>query len=338
MVSFFLTETAIFNYQSVYFYSLSRYYEGQFKNNKICFPVSWVVKRPYCAEIVYKTNPGLKLKSVYGVQSYVWNDRVKAYTLIQDSKITDKTPKKVAVLYISTGKYIMFWENFYREMKKYFLPNHQVTYFLITDHMDIKVADDVVKVYQKQMPWPYIALMRYHFFMRIEEQLKNFDYLFFLNGTLLPKQEIDEEIFPTDEQGLMVALHPGFYLNKPVHFSYERNSKSQAYIPFNEGKYYLAGGLNGGTSKAFLKLSKDIMQMTDIDVKNNVVPVWHDESMLNRYIIDYVKTGKEPLILMPEYLIPEIGFGYLNRLRPYTKFLILDKSLRGGHNYLRTVD
>ena len=240
------------------------------------------------------------------------------------------------MLYISTGKYIIFWEKFYQEMEKYFLPNHHVTYFLITDHMDLKVPDNVVKVYQEQMPWPYITLKRYHFFMGIEDKLKEFDYIFFLNGTLLPMQEIDEEIFPTDEQGIMVAIHPGYYLGKPPRFPYERRSQSQAYIPRNEGKYYFAGGLNGGTSKSFLKMSKDIMRMTDTDLKNNIIPAWHDESMLNKYIIEYVNKGKKPLILMPEYLVPETGFDNMNVFRPYTKFLILEKSLRGGHRYLRS--
>ena len=337
-VWFVQKDTHLFEDKTLAFSASSYYYSAKVKENKICFPVSDVVKKPYCADIVYKTNQELKLKSKYGVQNYVWNKRLHVYTLIQDSRVADKTPKKIAVLYISTGKYIVFWEKFYQEMEKYFLPNHQVTYFLITDHMDLKVPDNVRKVYQQQLPWPYITLKRYHFFMGIEDQLKEFDYVFFLNGTLLPKQKIDEEILPTEEQGIMVALHPGYYLGKPAHFPYERKRKSQAYLSKNEGQYYVAGGLNGGTSKAFLKLSKDIMEMTDKDLQNNIIPVWHDESMLNKYLVEYMKNGKQPLILMPEYLIPEVGYPRLNPFRPYTKFLILEKNIRGGKSYFRQND
>ncbi len=256
------------------------------------------------------------------------------YNLVQESQVSYTEPKKIAILYISTGKYITFWDDFYRTMEEFFLPRHKKTYFLFTDSMDLSVPENVVKIETKQEKWPYITLKRYHFFTSISDRLKDFDYIYFLNGNLIPKVEIDEEIFPTDEQGIMVTLHPGFFWNTPNLLTYERNLKSQSYIPYNEGKYYVAGAFNGGTAPAFLSLSAKIKEMTDIDLKNNVMPVWHDESMLNRYLLDYMETRK-PLVLLPEYLIPE-GGGIEGI--PQIKMLLLDKSKRGGHGWLRSVE
>lgn len=315
-----------------------KYYGFSLFDN-MCFIHSKDDKKPYCTEIIYKNKKTLKLKSNQEVQIYGKAKKETPYQLIQDSKMMNTSKKKVAVLYISTGNYIRFWDDFYKKMKTHFLLKHDVTYFLITDHMDIKVNDDVIKIYQEQLPWPYITYKRYHFFSAIEDKLKNYDYIFFLNGNLLPQKEIDEEIFPSEEQGLMGSIHPGHYLREKKYYRYERNPKSQAYVPMGqEVEHYLAGGLNGGTSKEFLKMSKELMKWTDEDIKNNIMPTWHDESMFNKYIVNYIKSGKKPLILPPNYLIPQLGYAYLNEYRPIIKFLILDKTLYGGYAHLRGLE
>ncbi len=69
--------------------------------------------------------------------------------------------KKVAVLYISTGRYITFWKDFYAASKQYFLPGHDVRYFLFTDHDEVKTADDVTLVSKPFYPWPMETLRRF---------------------------------------------------------------------------------------------------------------------------------------------------------------------------------
>ena len=39
----------------------------------------------------------------------------------------------IAVLYICTGKYVAFWEKFYKSFEENFLKNSQVEYFVFTD-------------------------------------------------------------------------------------------------------------------------------------------------------------------------------------------------------------
>ena len=277
----------------------------------------------------------LKIK-MDGVEKVYLKDEFDTYHYLTTLYPQSVEPKKVAILYISTGKYIKFWDNFYREMEKYFLPNHEKTYFLFTDHDSIKVGKNVIKVHQDQLPWPYITLKRFHFFDGIKDQLKKYDYIYFLNGTMLPVDFVTEEIFPTKEQEIMVTLHPGAWRKSKFYHTYDRNPKSKAYISEYEGKYYVMGGFNGGTSEGFLKLIDTLKRWTDIDIKNKVMPRWHDESMLNRYIETYRQKGANPLILLPEYAIPEIYAAYkIDELVPYVKMWILDKKNHGGHSFLR---
>ena len=41
--------------------------------------------------------------------------------------------KKVAILYVATGRYICFFDDFYASMEKNFLPGVPKTYFVWTD-------------------------------------------------------------------------------------------------------------------------------------------------------------------------------------------------------------
>ena len=287
--------------------------------------------------VLRKTDKTISVASLDGYKQYLYDKNLSTYRLVQESKVKYTTPKNVAVLYIATGKYIVFWENFYKQTEKYFLPRHKKTYFLFTDHDDLKVPENVVKIHQDQLPWPYVTFKRFHFFEGIEKELKKFDYVYFLNGTMLPTKEIHEEIFPTKEQGVMVTLHPGYWSAKNKRFPYDRNPKSKAYIPNGHGIHYFMGGFNGGTSEAFLKLIKTCREWSDIDMKNNQMPAWHDESMLNAYILNEIyRGGGYPLILFPEYAIPQDSGGWgLDELYPYEKMIIINKQKHGGHAFLR---
>lgn len=312
--------------------NIAYYYDE--KETKL-YPVSDVKISPI--PVLRKTKNTLKLKTKTGVQVYARLD-YNVFELVQESKVEFTTPKKIAILYISTGKYLVFWDNFYKEMEKYFLPKHQKTYFLFTDKDDLKVPSNVVKIHQDQLPYPWITFKRFHFFDAVKDKLKEYDYIYFVNGTMLPKTEINEEIFPTESQEIMATIRAvDFRRNYLPWFRYARNKNSKAYISPKEGKYYVMGGFNGGTSNGFLKAIETMKQWTDEDIKNNVIPRYHDESMLNRYVINQMQMGKHPLILTPEYSIPEDEMTYhrVKEFVPYIKFIILDKEVRGGYDYFR---
>ena len=110
--------------------------------------------------------------------------------------------------------------------------------------------------------------------------------------------------------------------------SYDRNPKSLAYVaPGDEGENYYAGGFNGGSTKEFLKMAEVISDRVTKDLENGVVALWHDESHMNRYLIDNPPT----LSLTPSYCFAEEQMDNANY--PYEPKII---ALKKNHNELRS--
>ena len=153
--------------------------------------------------------------------------------------------------------------------------------------------------------YPWSNMFAYNMFLRpTEKELENFDFVFFMNANMEVVSLISEDILPTEEEsGLVATHHPGFYKKDPEKFTYERNHRSNFYIPFGSGETYVQGCFNGGRSKEFLKMCREIKERMDADLMNKIIPVWHDESALNWYLLD-----KNPKILHPTYAWPEFVF------------------------------
>ena len=214
--------------------------------------------------------------------------------------------KKIGILYICTGKYKLFWNDFYKSCETYFLDNEKLEkhYYVFTDADNIEFENEqqVHKIYQDALPWPYITLYRYKIFNKISRYLKKMDYLYFFNANMLFVDTINDEFLPKLNQKFSFLQHPGFYNKNNADFTYERNSESLAFIAKGEGKYYFAGGLNGGNSKDYLLMSEKLEQNIDLDEKKDVMACWHDESHLNRFAFENQNIIK---VIDPSYGYPE---------------------------------
>jgi len=152
------------------------------------------------------------------------------------------------------------------------------------------------------------------------------DYLFFFNANIIVNKRIDKEILPEAGQELTTAPHPDYYLSENVdEFPYERNPESLAYIPVGEGKFYVAGGFNGGTSGNFLKMCRQLHENIEEDLKTDRIALWHDESHLNKYVLN-----KNVKFLTPSYIHPE-GRKFSGEIYIYVR----KKKKYGGHKKLR---
>lgn len=241
---------------------------------------------------------------------------------------------KIAILYIGTGRYTVFWKDFFSSCEKFFIKNAQKHYFFFTDSKEFASDEKVSIIPQENLGWPLIACHRYKILNRVKEELKGYDYAFFFNGNMEFIKEIKEnEFLPTDEQGAIVAsLHS---MNKrtdnPDDFPYERNPNSSAYIAYGKGEKYFHSGILGGKIEPFLNLLDICEQMTNEDLSKNIIPVFHDESVFNKYILD--KNHRE---LSNFYIYPTVGKLFY-KLNPKVKIIQRDKNALkyGGHDYLR---
>lgn len=213
----------------------------------------------------------------------------------------------VAILYLCTGKYTVFWPDFYRSFEENFLPGMEKTYFVFTDAENIEFdeAEKVRRIYQQPYDWPYSTMKRFHVFLTQSEALAKFDYLFFGNANLRCCAPVGAlELLPDVQSGrqLVVVRHPGYWDKAPQFLPYDRNPRCRAYIPYNCGSVYVAGGLNGGTAPAFLALCRELDARTEADLADGVIPRWHDESELNRLVAEMPERFR---VLDPGYCMPE---------------------------------
>lgn len=116
---------------------------------------------------------------------------------------------KIGMLYICTGKYTVFWPEFYRSFEEKFLPGCEKEYFVFTDAPAIEYEDAprVHRIYQEAYPWPYSTLKRFSIFLTQEDALRGMDYLFFFNANLTCKKTVTaEEFLPRPEKGENLLL------------------------------------------------------------------------------------------------------------------------------------
>lgn len=228
---------------------------------------------------------------------------------------------KVAILYICTGKYAIFWKEFYETYDKNFLPSTEKTYFVFTDNKKLPYAErtNVCIIPQKDLGWPGNTLQRFSLFIREEDRWKNYDYTFFINANFTCPVIISEEEFLPKQSKikLIVAEHAGHHGWEPDRLPYERNFSSLAYVKQGEGSVYVMGGFNGGITRSYMEMIHKLKENVDLDAQKGIVACCHDESHLNKYIID----RDDVLILPPSYGYPE---GW--KLPYEAKMFIRDKS------------
>jgi hypothetical protein len=196
-----------------------------------------------------------------------------------------------ALVLIATGDYIQYVAPLLASAKQFFVPHTPVLW----SDGPVPEGVDLFHFYTtKHEGFPGATLHRYHRFL--EADLSSFDQIFYCDVDMLFVAPVGQEIF---SDGITATLHPGFVgtVGTP-----ERRSESRAYIPHSAKNKYFCGGFQGGKASAFLEMAKTLKENIDIDASRGIVPVWHDESVYNRYLYD----NPPAKVLTPEYCYPEM--------------------------------
>lgn len=204
---------------------------------------------------------------------------------------------KIGLLVIATNKYISFINPLWESVKKHFMKDHEIKMFIFTDSKTFIPEDGQEVIFQEHIPWPGSTLYRYNIFKTNESKFNDIDYLFYSDADMLFFNDVGEEILGN----LTGTLHPGFY-NKPrEQFTYESNPDSKAFIPFNSGTKYFAGGFNGGKKEIYMKMITELANNVAYDARRGIIAIWHDESHMNKYFSE----NEPDVILSPSYCYPE---------------------------------
>lgn len=190
---------------------------------------------------------------------------------------------KIGILIIATNKYIKFFSELEKDIYKHFLQSEDVNIILFTNNLKYKPKNKnttIIKI--KHEKWPYTTLKRFEYFNNAKNDIKKFDYIFYL--------DVDMKIINPVENNILANLigttHPGYSDSENIYFPTSQNKESKAYIDEKEKltlNTYFAGGFFGGQKTFFLKLIEILDHNIKLDIKNNAIPTWHDESHLNKY-------------------------------------------------------
>lgn len=239
---------------------------------------------------------------------------------------------KIAMLYICTGKYEIFWDKFYETSKKYFYPSDEKEYYVFTDSKRIieQKNPDVKVYYQAKSGWPYDTLLRYQWFCSVQDYINKCDFAYYVNANSEFLKTVDETVipYPTKEKPYVLSIHPRFYDDKLGEtFNPERNPISTACVPEGTPCRSHCGAFWGGTAEAVIKMCNELRDRTSKDLQNNFIAIWHDQSHLIKYATE-----------VPHYNIE-------NGLISYEEYADLDKAVLifpakskfGGNDKLREV-
>ena len=230
---------------------------------------------------------------------------------------------KICILTIATNKYIQFVERLLDNIEENFLNGHEINCLLFTDH-EVETSDNVRVCQIDHEPWPMPTLKRYNYFIREKDFISQFDYCFYFDVDMGLVDKVGDEVL----SDLVATMHPYQSFHKKEERTYDRNPASLAYVPYGEeGEHYYAGGFNGGSTKKFLEMAEVLADRVTKDLENGVIALWHDESQMNRYLIDNPPT----LSLTPSYCFAEEQMGNPNY--PYEPKII---ALKKNHNELRS--
>ena len=157
--------------------------------------------------------------------------------------------------------------------------------------------------------WPLPTLLRYNLFLQQEEELKKYDYLFYIDVDMRITDWVGEEILG---DGLTAAQHPMYAFKRNLYPPYEPNPDSTAYIPL-PGRFleengqkrfeslYYAGGFQGGKTDDFIKAMIVMRGRIEKDFNKNYIARWNDESHWNRYLYEVPPV----VVLNPSYVYPD---------------------------------
>lgn len=231
---------------------------------------------------------------------------------------------KAAIIYLCMGSYKIFWKDFYSSAERYFLPDIEKSYFVFTEAEELLQmhVKRVYPFYQKKIGWPYDTLLRFDLITRVQDLLEQYDLIYFCNANLLFLDCLAKGVIDIQRMVFLTCL-PDTISSRQ--FPLERNPKSKAYVPLESNcPHYIQGGFYGGPGSQFLKMSRTLRDWTVEDLRNGIIPAWHDESMLNAFLSD-----KEYSLLPLGVMMPE------ERSTSNTIAIFRDKEKHGGNLALR---
>jgi hypothetical protein len=214
----------------------------------------------------------------------------------------------IGIITLATGKYNIFLNDFLKSVNEKFFNNLKRKIIYLTDDLNFKIeGNNFKKLYFDHKPWPFATLNKIKAINHCKNELKGYDIIFWMDVDLKVIDYVNnyDDVFPTIDKRICCVTHCGWLdenRNEVIHYPYERNPNSKAYVediykvPYHQACFF------GGFNEDFFKMTGLIERNINLDLSNNIIAIYHDESHLNRYFQDYPpksipKTYARPLAM-----------------------------------------
>lgn len=238
---------------------------------------------------------------------------------------------KITLLIIATHKYIKFLPKLIESINKYWMTDLTTDLHIFTNRIkdcDLLLSQTdydrgVISYHEVEHgPWPAATLYRFHFFKRYMRHIDG-HYVFYIDADTILTSPIGKDILSPRT----VVQHCGFVNGGG---SWETNQKSRSFTPMSLRKTYYGGGFWGCDLVNFKMFIDRAVDMLDEDLSKGIMPVWHDESVLN----SYMASAEPTKVLSPSYHYPENNPRIWNSWKEDypCKVLLLDKDHKEVRN------
>ena len=200
----------------------------------------------------------------------------------------------LGIITIATGKYFEeFIPNLKTSVDRYFnFPGYQINFYCFTDTTAEIAGINNVPI--EHFGWPFSTLLRYRWMENYLSTLEKNDFLLYMDADMRVVSAPPVSLF---NHPLMAVCHPG-YIDSPGAFEIDR--QDSCYVPPPLRKEYVQGCFWGGKKAQFVALIRSLSAMVDRDLRAGNIPIWHDESYLNKYLSAHHCKALPPLYAWPE--------------------------------------
>lgn len=226
----------------------------------------------------------------------------------------------LTIFSVATDHYLGYWVNLVRSSRGLIEDNLSVQWILFTNRAgeippDIKLGmrDTLLIKSVESLIWPLPTLLRYKFLSSVSDEISGSIVLYldadmsFVNSVL--SSDLTNSI---GNNQISLIKHPGYFRPKgasrirlyafhPIFIlkdiklkvtngslgTWEKNTKSCAYVPRDKRKNYVCGGSWFGKKTAIIKMCKTLSERVEIDLSKGIIAKFHDESHLNWYAVNY---------------------------------------------------
>jgi hypothetical protein len=220
---------------------------------------------------------------------------------------------KVSVFSVATNVYFDYWLKMYETANKNLFPDTELTFHLFSNikpsiHQRDLIGSNVVIHEIVDLRWPEATLKRYELIVKNFPQVEA-DVLVYLDADMLINQVIElSTIYDAHTDSVVLVRHPGywrpsFHEDRTFYFrhldlavkdsltwmrfggigAWECYQKSQAFVARSMRKRYYCGGFWLGKKTSIIDLAELMSQRVEVDSRNKITAIWHDESHLNKW-------------------------------------------------------